>query len=190
MSNWDRLTRVTAPAVPALSVADAKAHLKVETAFEDDVIEALVEGAIARIDGPKGIGICLIEQTWRLTLDRFCGEIEIPLGPNVVVTSVKYTDADGAEQTVDAGDYQVADGLDPAILSPTFSTAWPGARFERGAVRIEFTAGFGDDPADIPADLVGALKLMVGAAHKDREAGGVPPAAQAVLDRYGVLGVA
>ncbi len=190
MSGWDRLTRVTAPAVLALSVEDAKAHLKVEGVYEDSVIEGLIADAIAEVDGPKGKGFCLIEQTWRLTLDAFERHIAIPLGPTSEVVSVKYVDVAGVLQTVQPGDYQLADGLDPAVLSPTYGTAWPTARCELGAVRIEFKAGFGADPADIPGNLVGALKLIVGALHKDRENAQIPKRALDVFDNYRPLGVA
>lgn len=190
MSGWDRLTRVVAPAVPALALADAKAHLRVDTSSEDALIGALVADAVARVDGPRGIGLCLITQTWRLTLDRFDRFIPLPLGPNAAVESVKYVDGAGVVQTVDPGDYQVAAGLDPAVLSPTYGTCWPSPRSEPGCVRIEFTAGFGAAPGDVPADLVGALKLIVGELYKNREGGGTPPAAEAVFDRYRVLPVA
>lgn len=184
--SWDRLTLVAAPAVSPLSLDAAKAHLRVDSAAEDDVIQGMIDAAVAAIDGPRGIGICLVRQTWRLTLDGFCRFIPIPLGPNVAIVSVKYDDAEGVEQTVDPGDYQLADGLDPAVLSPTFATCWPAAnRATPGSVRIEFTAGFGETAEAVPADLVRALKVMVGDAYKNREGdGGLPPAALAVLDRY------
>lgn len=197
MTGWDRLTLVAAPAALALSVDAAKAHLKIESGHEDaDVIEPLIRAAIARVDGPRGIGVCLVTQTWRLTLDRFERFIRIPLGPNVAVVSVKYDDGNGDEQTLAEGtDFVLLAGQDPACLTPPAGTCFPLARLQPGSVRIEFTAGFGTVAEDgavtgVPEDLVAALKLMVGAAHKDREAGGVPPAAQAVLDRYGCLAVA
>lgn len=197
MTHWDRLTRVTAPAGPALSLEAACAHLKVDSGFEDEVVEACVAAAIGAVDGPRGIGVCLVTQGWKLTLDRFERHIRIPIGPNVDVTAVEYIDADGVLQTVDVGDYQLAAGQDPAVLMPTFGTCWPTARCEPGAVRITFTAGFGADEAAVAAaapDLVGALKLIVGDLYKNRDGdeggGGVPRAAQAVLDRYACLGVA
>jgi uncharacterized phiE125 gp8 family phage protein len=190
VTGWDRLTRVTAPAAPPLTRDEVKAHLKVDTDYENAVLDALIAGAVATVDGPRGIGICMMKQTWRLTLDRFTRFITIPLGPNVEVTSVKYDDTDGAEQTLDPSGYRLAAGLDPAVLSPTDGSSWPVVLCQPGSVRIEFTAGYGETSAEVPADLVNALKLVVGSLHEDREAGAVPPAAQAVFDRYGVLGVA
>lgn len=183
------MKRVTAPAELALSVEDARRHLRIDTAAFDGEIEGFIASAIAAVDGPRGIGICMVTQTWRLTLDRFERFITLPLGPNVAVTSVQYVDADGAVQTVSSGDYQVLADRDPAVLSPTYGTCWPSTRCELGAVRITFTAGFGA-AADVPADLVNALKLIVGELYRNREGGGVPKAASDVFDRYRVPGIA
>jgi uncharacterized phiE125 gp8 family phage protein len=190
MAAWDRLVRVSAPATSALTLEAAKAHLKVEGDHEDVEIQAMVDAAVALVDGPRGRGFCLITQTWRLTLDRFTRFIHIPLGPNAAIVSVKFTDADGVEQTIDDADYQLLGGGDPAVLSPAYGKVWPTARCEPGAVRITFTAGFGAAASSVPGDLVAALKLVVGAFYRDRETATVPAGADAVFNRYGALSVA
>jgi uncharacterized phiE125 gp8 family phage protein len=189
---WDRLTRVAAPAVPALSRDDAKRNLRVDSGFDDAVIDALIAGAIGYCDGPRGRGLALVTQTWRLTLDRFERCIEIPLGPNVAVTAIEYVDGNGDTQTLSDPntDWLLAADQDPAVLTAPFETPWPIARAQPGAVRIEFTCGFGPAAADVPADLVGALQLIVAAGYRDRENGGVPQAAKDVVDRYAPLTVA
>jgi uncharacterized phiE125 gp8 family phage protein len=190
VAHFDRLVRVAAPEAGPLSLADAKAHLRVDTADEDVGIAAMIDQAVGEIDGPRGSGLCLITQTWLLSLDCFEWRIRIPLGPNVEIVSVKYLDPDGAEITLAADQYQLAAGQDPAILSPAYNVCWPQHLPVPGAVRIEFTAGFGAAADAVPADLVGALKLIVASLYEDRENGGVPPSARHVINRYAPLGVA
>lgn len=187
--SWSRLVRVGDLPPAPLSLDAAKAHLRIDSDEEDDDVDALVASAVAAIDGPKGIGIAMVEQTWRLSLDRFC-EREIPLLLNPVrsIVSVTYVDAAGDTQTIDAGDYQLDADQDPAILSPTFGTAWPSARCQPGSVKITFKAGFAaaaDAETDVPADLVQAIKLTISNLYDNKD-GGVPARARDILNRYGV----
>lgn len=158
---WDRLVRVAGPAVSPLSYVSAKAHLRlVDDSEEDDVLE-LIEGLVAEIDGPRGWGICLIEQTWKLTLDAFAAEIRLPLGPVISVDTVEYVGPDGTVATVAADALRLTKDIDPAILAPAHGATWPATRAERGAVRITFKAGFGPAATDVPRDLASCLKFML-----------------------------
>jgi|GEM_PF-90199 len=200
---WDRLSLVTGPADPAVSLADAKAHLRVDHDADDALIEALVESAAGMIDGPDGIGFCLQEQTWRLDLDGFNEfgwgrlhstddrrrwdgrrdlRIRLPLRPVVSVDSVQYVDTSGDERTMDAADYRVSIAGGTATLTPVSS--WPTPRDEPGAVRIEFKAGEGT-----PDALRAAVLLMVGHLYEHREAVSeamqeTPLAWDSIINRY------
>ena len=200
---WDRLTLIAPPAVPAVYLADAKGHLRVEHDADDTLIEALVESAAGMIDGPEGIGFCLQEQTWRIDLDGFNEfgggrlhstddrrrwdgrrdlRIRLPLRPVVSVESIQYVDTSGDEQTLDAADYRVSIAGGMATLTPVSS--WPTPRDEPGAVRIEFKAGEGT-----PAALRAAILLMVGHLYEHREAvsesmAELPLAWSSIIERY------
>ena len=195
---WDRLTLVTGPVDPAVSLVGAKAHLRVDHDADDALIEALVEAASGMIDGPDGIGFCLQEQTWRLTLDGFNEfgwgrlhstddgrrdlRIRLPLRPVVSVQSIQYVDTSGDEQAMDAADYRVSIAGGTATLTPVSS--WPTPRDEPGAVRIEFKAGEGT-----PDALRAAILLMVGHLYEHREAVSeamqeTPLAWDAIVNRY------
>lgn len=201
---WSRLTRVQAPTVPAVSLQDAKAHLRVDHDAEDALIEALVEAAAGMIDGPDGIGYALQEQTWRLTLDGFHPydwlvrpspdrerwdgradeRIRIALRPVVSVDQITYTDTAGDEQTLPDTDYRVSIAGGVATITPVNS--WPTVKDEPGAVRIDFTAGEGT-----PDSLRAAILLMVGHLYENRQgvvtgtiATELPLAWDAIVNRY------
>lgn len=162
---FHRLSIVTPPATPALSLVDAKAHLRVDHDDDDDLIEAMAAAAIAKIDGPDGTGFCLMAQTWAVTLDRFHDRIRLPLRPVVSVSSVTYLDADGATQTVPSADYRLAISGGTGIVEIKPNASWPSVGDFAHPITITFVAGAG-----VPAALKAALMLIVGDLYANREA--------------------
>lgn len=189
------LALVDAPATPVLSLADAKAHLNiVESDDDDDLVEALIDAAIARLDGYAGIlGRALVTQTWALRLPGFYPDdgrwlaagdwwrhvwrsstrwqaIHLPLPPLQSVASIAYVDPDGADQTLDPAAYVVLDGA-LAQVRPAPLTSWPPTQCDNArAVTITFVAGYGDAAADVPRPISAAMKLLVGHWYRNREA--------------------
>lgn len=188
--NWTRLQRTAQAAVPAVTLADAKAHLRVDHDAEDALIAGLVEAATAMVEGPNGAGLALINQTWRLTLDTaWPGTIEIPLGPVQSVASIVYTDTDGQPQTLDPEHYKLLAHHQPAVIARAPGAVWPAVHRGLDAVTITFVAGFGAAATAIPADLRAALLLMVGHLYATREAAGpvrheTPLGYAAIVERY------
>jgi len=162
----------TAPATDPVTLAEVKAHIRVVHTDEDDAIADMILAAAQRFDGRDGsLGCCLITQSWTLTLDAFTPEIAIPLPPCQSIDTITYVDPDGVTQTLDAGAYQ-AFGLgsaDGAKVRPAYGTSWPLIRNQPDAVAITFTAGFGDDPGDIPEPIRTAIKMRVGHLYEHRE---------------------
>lgn len=186
MVAWSRLRRVTAPVGPAVSLPSAKAHLRVDHDADDAYIEGLVEVAQSGIEGPHGIGVALLTQTWALHQSSLRFPVELPMGPVQAVTSITYLDGDDNEQTLDPNDYRLAVNCVPVVL-------YTGGALPAGHdVAITFTAGFGT-AADVPATLRHAILIMVGHLYAHREAAivGATPAVmplgyEALTDPYRV----
>ena len=189
-SNWNRLVRTAPPAAAPLSLEAAKAHLEVDTLAFDAKIQGFVDDAVAQIDGPDGAGLALITQTWRLSLDVWAPEIVIPLRPVQAILGVTYRDLADAEQTLDPALYDCDLDHAPAAIVPAWGACFPAHRPGRGVIKVTFRAGFGDAAADVPGDLVGALKLIVADRFANREATSdgalseLPNGVAAVLARY------
>ncbi|MDX0413916.1 hypothetical protein GOC69_24220 [Sinorhizobium medicae] len=190
MNEWTRLVRTVAPAGPAVTVAEAKRHLRVFHDDDDADIAAMVAAAEAFIEGPNGIGIALLSQTWRLSLDYFPCEIVVPLGPVTGVTSVTYRDEAGVEQSVTGLRYDL--DQQPLRIWSARDTSWPSVACEPGVVKVTFVCGH----QTLPQDLRWALLLLVGHFHENREAvadGGLselPLGVASILERYRVGRVA
>lgn len=163
------LTRVDGPDVLAVSEAAAWDHLRliladgspVEPADRDHV-RRLLEAAIGEAEDT--IGRRLITQTWLLTLDRFPQRsIMLPLPPTISVSSIAYVDPDGATVTLPSNAYQTS-GLgseDRAEISPAFNTSWPMTRAIPEAVSVNFLAGYGDAPENVPPVIAAAILEIV-----------------------------
>lgn len=161
-----QLRLVTAPAAEPLTLAEARTQVRVETdatEHDDDLTALIIE---ARQYVEQGLGRQLITATWDLALDSFpsCeSEIPIPLPPLQSITSLKYHDTDGVEQTWDAANYHVStDGSECGRIVLAPGASWPAAQCRAEAVVIRFVAGYGATAAAVPAPIRRAIKLLVG----------------------------
>jgi uncharacterized phiE125 gp8 family phage protein len=157
-----------------------KAHLKVETGDEDDLISALLASATGYLDGYAGIlSRCLIRQTWRQSFGCFERHLRLPF-PDVATCAVKYFDAADIEQTVDPSQYQLLEDARGAFLRflPTFGG--PAVSPNRvDGVSATMVAGYGDAADAVPAALRQAILLLI--AHWYRNRAAVGDAAQTSL---------
>ncbi len=166
---WEGVQVLTKPVLSPLSTADAKARLRVDFADDDTLIDNFVKGAVARIDGPSGIGYALMTQTWRKTCDAFPLVTLLPGAPVKSVTEIKYLDTTGTAQTLDAADYRIDLGNEPVRVVPNIGKAWPATYNTIGAVWIDYVLGEGA-AANVNADLIDAVSLMLAHRYEHREA--------------------
>lgn len=164
------IVTVTPPDEAAISLEDAKRHLRVDHSDDDDYIESLVEVATAHLSGPDGwLGRCLLQTVLELRLDNFCESIQLPLPPYVEMVSVKYDDANGTEQTFAADNYRVIGGASPALILKS-GKSWPATNCQPECVRIQYKSGYGTDGEDVPAPIRQAMLLMIAHWYENREA--------------------
>lgn len=162
------LKLITAPAVEPVTLAEAKAQLRKTTADEDALISSLI--VAARNFAEAYTGRAFITQTWDYVLDAFpCGLFELPKGPLQSVSSVKYLDSAGVEQTLAAAGYKVDALTDPGRIAPAYGQSWPTTRSEPNAVTVRFVAGYGDASA-VPQAIKEALLLLISHLFENREA--------------------
>lgn len=168
------LKRIVAPTLYPLTLAEAKAHLRVDHDDEDTLIQALIVSATEYVDGPNGfLGRALIDQTWDLVLDKFpTNEVKIPMPPLIEVVQVAYDDPDGNPQIFDPGSYTVDDASEPGWILPDGN--WPNTFNGINSVRVRFRAGYVDTSespplGEVPGDIKAALLLTIGSLYANRE---------------------
>ncbi len=170
------LRRIEAPENYAvLSLAEAKAHLRVDHDDDDETIQAYIAAAIDLIDGADGeLQRCLAPQVWEYVLDAFPdGPFTIPLPPLIEVQEITYVDEAGEDQTLAESAYEVDAVREPGWLSPG-EDGWPATMETINAVVIRFQAGYAADGSSgnspIPPRIKQLVKLTVGHWYEHREA--------------------
>lgn len=165
----------TAPAVRPLTLAEVKAHCRVDSVDDDVLLDALIDAAVTHLDGYRGIlGRCLINQTWELYYDEFPhDDLQIPLGDVQSVDLVEYVDpVSGFMTTWASANYETDLISQPSWIIPV--DGWPTHMMTPNAVRVTFVAGFGAAASDVPMAIRQAMLMLVGHWYKNREATGDP----------------
>ena len=167
------LQLITAPAVEPVSLAEAKVFLRVDSDLTED--DALINMMItaARQHGETLTQRSFITQSWRLTLDgEPCGPVHLERGPVTAITSIQYLDMAGALQTISnpaAPEWAVVLSDDSARLAAGFGYTWPNVLPQIGAVRINYTAGYGPAATDVPQVIRNWMQVRISTAYNNRE---------------------
>ncbi len=185
------LALVTPPAGLALTLADAKAHCRVEHALDDAYITALVKAATLTAEAKTGRRF--ITQVWEARYDRApsCPALDIPYAPLQSIGAITYRDAAGALQTWDAANYQVDTAGLRGRVAPVYGGTWPAARADLGSFVVRFTCGYGADASAVPEPLRQAIAILVATYYEFRVAfvsgvpvNEVPRAVDALIDPF------
>jgi len=171
------------PAVEPVTLADMKEFLRVDATTEDAMISALISAAREHVE--RFTRRTLIYTAYRMTIDLFPdGDIELPrsvaisaaantiTGINYATPRIRYWDTDGNQQTmvVDTDYELLLDDNPPRIVTPALEL-WPLTYSgQRGAVEVDFIAGYGAAGNTVPPMLRHAIKMMVSHWYEHREA--------------------
>jgi uncharacterized phiE125 gp8 family phage protein len=164
---------ITPPIAEALSLADVKAHLRIDNPDEDELLESLIRTAREHLE--RVSGLALISQGLRLYLDAWPedGIVPIARGPVQAVVEIRVFDAVGDETPVSLDGHVLDGDARPARL---FLRNRPIPGEPLNGIEIDFTAGFGDAGLDVPDTLKRAMLTHIAAMHEFR--GAVTPADQ------------
>jgi uncharacterized phiE125 gp8 family phage protein len=158
---------LTPPAVEPVTLAEAKAYLRIDNDDDDAVISALIAGARSHVEAQTRRA--LITQTWRLVRDAWPGDGRVAVVPSPLrqITAARVYRLDVITQTLDLQAFVANAAATPAIISfLTWSLPVPGR--PAAGIEIDVEVGYGDDPADVPEPLRQAIKLLVAHWYENR----------------------
>ena len=206
------LTISTAWSETAITLAEAKTHLRLEGSDDDTYLNALISTAQFAVE--KYTGRAITNQTLKLGLDglpyaddnkyypegfftapdinRSLGYIVLPRPPLVSVTHLKYYDEDNTATTFATSNYHVDTQTEPGRLVLKRGKTFPSASDLRtaNAYEITYVAGYGSSRDDVPTPIKQAIKLLVAHLYENREAGtkdstnAIPYTIMGMLDPY------
>jgi uncharacterized phiE125 gp8 family phage protein len=139
------------PAEEPVSLIEARQFLRLDQTDEDDLLAMLVTAARLMVEAAAGR--CLVDQRWRIVLDRWpqTREIRLPLSPVSAILAARVYDALGTAQPVDPTVLMLDRQADPPLIR--IMGEMPETGRDHGAIEIDVMAGFGPAAADVPAPL-------------------------------------
>jgi uncharacterized phiE125 gp8 family phage protein len=154
-----------------ISLADAKAQLRIEQTDEDALILRLIDAASAHVEELTGF-VAGVREGATFVFDRFERELEIRQRPvSVESIAVSYLDASGDTQTI--GEVRVIEKHGTTRILPAFGASWPAPACTAGAVTVTADVGFADGEdgaAEAPEDIKQAVRLCLAHWFANREA--------------------
>ncbi len=152
------LLRTVEPTAEPLTLAEAKAHLRLSHGSEDELLNGLIRAA--RDDVERATGLALMDQSWRLVLDRWPrgGCVMLMRYPVREILSVTAFGTEGEASLIDPADYEFDPVSRPARLH--FENQ-PAALRAMNGIEIDFSAGFGEAGTDVPDLLKRAMLVLV-----------------------------
>jgi len=155
----------------AISLAEAKAHLRIDSSYTgDDVyITSLIKMAQNIVE--KEAGMLMTEVTMKYIADGFLPVIDLGFSGNSVA-HVKYNDSSGSLQILTPDtDYKVSNLDYPNAtirIYPAKDKDWPTTEDAPDCVEVLFNAG-PSEALQIPEGLIQAMYLVIGRYYEMRQ---------------------
>lgn len=162
------LIQTSAPGIEPVTLAEAKAHLRVDGSAEDVLINSLI--LTSRLHIEAALGLALITQGWTLVLDAWPKQVSVtlPIRPVQMIDALRVLDADGVATNVPPSHFVLdGKGLPPRLVRT--APVWPVPGRAAGGIEIDFTAGFGPLAADVPAPIRQALLMLIAHWYEHRD---------------------
>lgn len=155
---------ITAPSAEPITLAEAKLHLRVNNSVEDALITALITAARQFVEGYTWRP--LMTQTIDVVFDTIIDRtIMINKAPVQSVTSVKYLDLNGTEQTISSTLYVTDFFNSPCRVK---LDTIPSIKDTLNAFKVRVVCGY-TSAALIPQTYKSAMLLIIGHLYENKQ---------------------
>jgi uncharacterized phiE125 gp8 family phage protein len=171
------LTRQTAPAVEPVTLAEAKAHLRVDVSDDDAYIGTLITAAREWCE--QYLDRTLVNTQWVMRFDAFppdgTHDIELPRPPMVssgtaTAVALTFTYENGTTATYSTASYRVDRASTPGAVKTLYGQTWPPHLLDDNAISVTWWAGYGASGSSVPAAIRSAVLMLVGLFYEKRMA--------------------
>lgn len=186
-------TLLTGPAAEPLTLAAAKAFLRL--AHDDD--DALVTDLIvtARTHVERVTRRALITQMWRIVLDHWPshGRLTVPIAPLREVAAARVYDGGGVAHVMDLQAFVPDLAATPPVIG-FVPWAMPVPGRSTAGIEIDVDVGYGPAAEDVPEPLRHAVRVLVAHWYENRavvsqdgRSGALPVGVSALIAPYKVI---
>lgn len=171
------LTRQTPPNVEPVSLAEAKAHLRVDSDTSDAEIAAMISAAREWVE--TYLDRTLVTTQWAMRLDKFppdsLDDIELPRPPvategTATAVSITYTLEAGGTAALATNQFRVDRHSTPGAVKTLYAGTWPSHMDDDNSITITWYAGYGASGSSVPAAIKHAMLMLIGFWHENRSA--------------------
>lgn len=135
-----------------ISLVEAKLHLRVDHATDDELIKALISSATSWCEAYEGRAYMV--RTSQIKLDAFCDLMKLKLPPIQSISSITYIDTDGTTQTLSSSVYSLYNSGNYGHVTLAYNQTWPSTRDVEEAVTITYINGFATTFTAADTDIV------------------------------------
>jgi len=161
------LVQTVAPAAEPVLATEQLIFARIDDPIETNLVTDLLVAAREMVE--ELTHLQCIAATYEQYLDEFPPVILLRKSPVSTVSSVTYTDSDGAVQTLATTEYQYDLNAWPARVMPAYGKSWPTSRAQLNSVKVSFVAGFGASGASVPQRVRQAIRLLAAHWFENRE---------------------
>jgi uncharacterized phiE125 gp8 family phage protein len=164
---YGKLVLKTGPATTAISLAEAKAFLRVDSDYDDDdsYITSLIGVATNVVE--QFTRRRLITQTYNIYYDEFPPYMDLQVGNVASVTHVKYYDTDNTLQTLDTSQYDVDIRVKPGRIYQAEDGNFPDTYERANSVEVEFVVG--SAASDVEDAIKQGMFIVIGRYYENRQ---------------------
>ncbi len=192
----------TEPTIEPISIEEAKEHLRLDDDIDDIPVKTFIKAA--RLWAEKYTGRAFITRTVQQYLDStasildplyegmrtgietraYSNYIELAASPAISVTSINYYNDSDTQSTWATSNYYVDTISDLGRIYLRDGGTFPTDLRAANGLEINYTAGYGTNRSDVPADIrLAMLQYMTFAyEHRGEQEGGTPPMPPSILN--------
>jgi len=167
------LIDLAAPVVEPIDLTYAKTFLRIDGTDEDTLIETLIKTARHRVENMIGRTLMSRSFIYRCAVPK--GKcFTLPRPPLVSVTRLTLIAENDQAVNIPTSDYSVTKRRDPAQVNLKSGKNWTDYLAGFVTLEVEFTAGYGNIPDDVPLPIRQALLLLLAHSYEFREMSETP----------------
>jgi uncharacterized phiE125 gp8 family phage protein len=171
------LTRQTAPAVEPVTLAEAKAHCRIDSTADDAYVASLITAAREWCE--QYLDRTLVHTQWVMRFDTFppdgTHDIELPRPPmalagTATAVALTFTFENGTTSTYSTASYRVDRHSTPGTVKTLYGQTWPPHLQDDNAISVTWWGGYGASGTDVPAAIRHAILMLVSHWYETRGA--------------------